>query len=310
MILCCGEALIDMVPVEGPDGKSAFAPLSGGAIFNTAIALGRLDVPVSFLSGVSTDLFGVQLIAELQASQVATELVVRSKRPTTLAFVKLTDGHAEYTFYDENSAGRMMAVDDLPAIGDAVTALYFGGISLCAEPAASAYENLALNAAKDAVLMIDPNIRPSFIEDEAAYRGRLDRMIAVADIVKVSDEDLDWILPGSGSLDDKIAQLHDKGAGIVIVTKGSAGASAYVAGKDVVNVAVPKVTVVDTVGAGDTFNAGFLAQLHTDGCLTKSGLAQIDEAAIARALGFSTKVAAVTVSRAGANPPLLAELQA
>ena len=114
MILCCGEALIDMVPVKGVDGRDAFAPLSGGAIFNTAIALGRLEVPVQLLSGVSNDLFGTQLAAELLSSNVGTDLLVRSKRPTTLAFVKLTNGQAQYTFYDENSAGRMMVSEDLP----------------------------------------------------------------------------------------------------------------------------------------------------------------------------------------------------
>ena len=308
MILCCGEALIDMVPVKGVNGQDAFAPLSGGAIFNTAIALGRLEVPVQLLSGVSNDLFGTQLAAELLSSNVGTDLLVRSKRPTTLAFVKLTNGQAQYTFYDENSAGRMMVSEDLPDIGTDVSALYFGGISLCAEPAASAYEGLAIEAAERAVLMIDPNIRPSFIEDETAYRARLDRMLAAADIVKVSDEDLDWIIPTDVSFEDKVEQLHQNGADIVIITKGGDGASAYMRGQPVVNVAVPKVTVVDTVGAGDTFNAGFLAQLHTLGCLNKEALRKVTGVEIEKALSYAARVAGVTVSRAGANPPTLAEL--
>lgn len=308
MILCCGEALIDMVPIEGADCQTTYASLSGGAIFNTAIALGRLEVPVQLLSGVSTDLFGVQLVRELQASNVGTDLLVRSKRPTTLAFVTLKNGQAQYTFYDENSAGRMIAPADFPDVGPDITALYFGGISLCSEPAASAYERFALGQAAQNVLMIDPNIRTGFIEDEVAYRARLDRILSVADIVKISDEDLDWMRPENEPLTAKVAALHQQGAGLVIVTKGRDGASAYIKGQDVVTVKAPKVTVVDTVGAGDTFNAGFLAQLHKMGLLDKQTLSEIRADDITHALEHAAKVAAITVSRSGADSPYLAEL--
>jgi len=308
MILCCGEALIDMVPVEGANGESTYAPLSGGAVFNTSIALGRLELPVKCLSGISNDLFGEQLVNELHASNVATDLLIRSKRPTTLAFVKLIDGHAQYTFYDENSAGRMIETSELPLVGSDVEALYFGGISLCVDPAATTYENLATREGGQKVVMVDPNIRISFIDDEDAYRGRIDRMIAVADIVKTSAEDLDWMIPGDIPLETKVSELHKKGAGIVILTKGSKGAEAHVQGQDPVFVSAPKVTVADTVGAGDTFNAGFLAQLHKLGLLNKAALQNIDGDSLGQALEFAAKVAAITVSRSGANPPYLSEL--
>jgi len=308
MILCCGEALIDMVPVEGVDGLTTYAPLSGGAIFNTAIALGRLEVPVQFMSGISTDLFGEQLVRELRASGVGTKLLSRSKRPTTLAFVKLVNGHAQYTFYDENTAGRMLRADRLPDVGPDIKALYFGGISLCAEPAANAYEELAIRESAHKVLMIDPNIRTGFIEDEDTYRARLNRIIAVTDIVKVSDEDLDWMRPENKPLNAKVADIHRQGAGLVIVTKGRDGASAYIKGRDAVNVNAPKVTVADTVGAGDTFNAGFLAELHNMDLLCKQKLVEIGTSDIVHALEYAAKVAAITVSRSGADSPYLAEL--
>jgi len=111
MIICCGEALIDMIPVG--DGQS-LKPHAGGAVFNTAIALGRLGLSPRFLSGISTDLFGKILMDALHSSDVTTDLVIRSDRPTTLAFVELTDGNARYVFYDENTAGRMLDPDDLP----------------------------------------------------------------------------------------------------------------------------------------------------------------------------------------------------
>ncbi len=308
MILCCGEALIDMIPKPTHVERDGFVPYSGGAVFNTAIGLGRLGIQVGMLSGVSNDLFGQQLVATLGASHVDTATLIRSDRPTTLAFVQLTDGHATYTFYDENSAGRMIVADDLPALSDDVSALYFGGISLCAEPAAATYEALLQREAGDRVVMLDPNIRPGFIQDIAKYRARLDRMVALSDIVKVSDEDLNWIYPGTEALTEKLEKLRKAGPSVVILTRGGEGASAFLANGFDVSVPVNKVTVVDTVGAGDTFNSGVLASLAEQGLMTKAGLRGASSAAVEQALSFGAKVAAVTVSRAGANPPWRNEL--
>jgi fructokinase len=137
MILSCGEALIDMLPRVTAEGEAAFAPYAGGAVFNTAIALGRLGVASGFFSGLSTDLMGEILVDTLAASKVDTSLAARSARPTTLAFVKLVQGQASYAFYDENTAGRLLAESELPTIPAAVNALFFGGISLVNDPAAS-----------------------------------------------------------------------------------------------------------------------------------------------------------------------------
>lgn len=308
MILCCGEALIDMIPTPTFGGAEGFVPHSGGAVFNTAIGLGRLGVPTGFLSGLSTDLFGAQLVSDLAASHVNADHAVRSELPTTLAFVRLTGGHATYTFYDENTAGRMLAPDQLPQLSPDVTALYFGGISLISEPCAEFYAALALRDSAQRAIMLDPNIRPGFIRDEARYRARLDRMVAVVDILKVSDEDLDWIVPGSGTTEDKAMAVSEKGARIVIVTRGSAGASAYFADGRAVSVAAQTAVVVDTVGAGDTFNSGVLAHLSTAGFLNKARVAEIGPADMEGALALGARVAAITVARAGANPPWAQEL--
>jgi fructokinase len=308
MILCCGEALIDMIPITSEDGQEGFAPLAGGAIFNTSIALGRLDIPVSFFSGLSSDLFGDALRSELKRSHVDTALITPAANPTTLAFVRLQDGHASYTFYDENSAGRMITQDQLPDLPAAIKAMYFGGISLCAEPAAASYEQLMLKNAAQNVVMMDPNIRPSFVSDEAAYRARISRMVAACDIVKVSDEDLDWIIPDAKNAADQIKMLRSMGPQVVILTEGSKGATAHFGDAQSVSVASQKVEVVDTVGAGDTFNAGVLASLHAQDLLDKSAIAKIDASALETALKFGAKIAAVTVSRKGANPPWAHEL--
>mgnify|MGYP000645703696 CR=1 FL=1 len=308
MILCCGEALIDMIPRPTIAGPSGFVPHAGGAVFNTAIALGRLGVETSMLTGLSTDLFGAVLDDALVQSHVNTALCIRSDRPTTLAFVRLEGGQATYTFYDENSAGRMLDEADLPKIPEAVNALFFGGISLAVEPCAEVYADLLASQADRRLIMLDPNIRPGFIRDEKRYRARLDRMLRDADMVKVSDEDLDWILPGERSHRDKVAELHQHGISVVVVTRGADGASAYTASGLQVEVTGQKVDVVDTVGAGDTFNAGVLASLQDAGQLTKTAIAEITEETLTKALEFGAKTAAVTVSRAGANPPWRAEL--
>lgn len=306
MILCAGEALIDMLPRETTAGENAFAPHAGGAVFNTAIALGRLGVPTGFLSGISNDLFGTILVEKLAAAGVDAGYATRSDRPTTLAFVTLTDGQASYAFYDENTAGRMLAPSDLPELSDEIDALFFGGISLVVEPCAKAYEAMVLREADRRVIMVDPNIRQGFIRDEATYRARLDRILAQADIVKVSDEDLAWI-EGDGALADQAERLLARGPALVCVTQGATGVTGYHKG-DPVFVAANKADVVDTVGAGDTFNAGFLAELHDRGVLTKPGVRTLAEADIEAALGLGARAAAVTVGRAGANPPTRAEL--
>ena len=308
MILCCGEALIDMIPAPTTADRDGFVPYAGGAVFNTSIALGRLGIRTGMLTGLSSDMFGQQLSDALQASHVDTSHVITSARPTTLAFVQLQDGHASYSFFDENSAGRMLSTDDLPEVSGEVSSLYFGGISLACEPGASTYAALLEREGSTRAVMIDPNIRTTFIEDADLYRDRLDRMIALADIVKVSDEDLNWIIPDPLSLDEKIKRVQAKGPSVVILTRGGDGATGFLADGTEVNVPARRVEIVDTVGAGDTFNAGVLAKLSTLGMLQKAELKTLSPEAMTEALEYGARVAAVTVSRAGANPPWAEEL--
>jgi fructokinase len=307
MILSCGEALIDMLPRTSTLGEASFAPYAGGAVFNTAIALGRLGAPAGFFSGVSYDMLGEILADTLKASKVDVSFCARSDRPTTVAFVKLVNGQATYAFYDEATAGRMLAVADLPVVPDAVQAVFVGGISLVNDPAASTYEALQAREAANRVTMIDPNIRPGFIAGkEVEYRARIERMVARADIVKLSDEDLHW-LEGAGDLVALARGILAKGPKVVFITEGASGARAVTASQDRFVKAV-KVEVVDTVGAGDTFNAGVLAALYQAGALTKARLDVVSDAELDAALSLGVRAAAVTVSRAGANPPWAAEL--
>jgi fructokinase len=308
MILCCGEALIDMVAAPSLDGPDGFVPHSGGAVFNTAIALGRLGARAGMLTGLSRDMFGDQLADALKASDVDTTHIIRSDRPSTLAFVKLEDGQASYSFFDENSAGRMIRAEDMPALPSDITALFFGGISLASDPSASAYAALLERQGGPRAVMIDPNIRPLFITDADGYRRRMAAMISQADIVKVSDEDLDWLNPAPLTQAEKISAMLDTGPSVVIVTQGAEGAIATLADGTSITVPAVKTNVVDTIGAGDTFNAGFLAKLSELDLLTPEALGTLDPDALRDAMTYGARVAAITVSRAGANPPWANEL--
>ncbi|MBS7544169.1 carbohydrate kinase [Ancylobacter oerskovii] len=303
MILCAGEALIDMVPRQTPEGQ-AFLPLPGGAVFNTAIACARLGAPTAFWYGLSTDLFGEQLRAALAAAGVDARLCQPVDRPTTLAFVTLVEGQARYLFLDENTAGRLLAPADVPELPASLRALFLGGISLVNEPVGSAMEAIAAKVAGDGqgrLIMLDPNVRPGFIRDEAGYRARIGRLMALSHVVKLSDEDLFW-LTGPGDLAARAQDVRAMGPSLVLITRGSRGARAIGAGLDV-EVPAPVVSVADTVGAGDTFNAGVLTALAEQGALDPQTLSTLPAERLAEVLAFATRAAAISVTRVGANPP-------
>ena len=306
MILCCGEALIDMLPRETVLGEKGFAPYAGGAIFNTAIALGRLGVPTSFFTGLSDDMMGDILRDTLTASHVDFSPSATAARPTTIAFVKLVNGQATYAFYDEGTAGRMIGQDDLPILGDDCEAMHFGAISLIPDPCGATYEALMTREYQNRVISLDPNIRPGFIKDKPAHMARIARMAKMSDIIKFSDEDLEWF-GMEGDHDTLAAYWLNEGAKLVVITRGAEGATGYTKSFKV-SVPSERVTVVDTVGAGDTFDAGVLASLKMQGLLTKAQVASLGEDAVRHALALGAKAAAVTVSRAGANPPFAAEI--
>ena len=306
MIVCCGEALIDMLPRETTLGEKGFAPYAGGAVFNTAIALGRLGQPTGFFTGLSDDMMGDILRETLAASNVDFSFAAVSPRPTTIAFVKLVDGQASYAFYDEGTAGRMITEADLPALGNDCEALHFGAISLIPEPCGSTYEALMAREHQRRVISFDPNIRPGFIRDKQKHIDRVARMAAMSDIIKFSDEDLEWF-GLEGDDDARATYWLGQGARLVVLTRGAEGATAYTA-RFKVSVASERVKVVDTVGAGDTFDAGILASFKMQNLLTKEKIAALTEDQVRRALALGAKAAAVTVSRAGANPPFAHEI--
>jgi fructokinase len=306
MIVSCGEALIDFLPRTGADGSAVFQPAAGGSPFNVAIAVGRLGAKAGFFGGLSTDFFGDLLRQALTDSKVDLTFVANVERPTTLAFVKLENGDARYAFFDENTAERMLTEVDLPAFPKTVAALHFGSFSLATEPVGSALEALMKREQKDRVISLDPNIRPTLVRNRDGYLARLDRLLAMADIARLSEDDLVWIAPNT-DFEALARRWLTLGSKVVILTRGAEGATAITKSHAV---SVPGIAtkVVDTVGAGDTFTAGFLARLDTLGLLSKKAVAALNRDQITDVLTFATKAAAITVSRAGANPPWLNEI--
>jgi fructokinase len=310
MIICCGEALIDFVPVS-IGGAPAYRPLPGGSPFNVAIGLGRLGAPTGFLSRLSTDFFGDLLVDTLVRNGVDCRHVKRTTDPSTLAFVSQPgDGEPQYAFFSNGAADRCIAERDLPpAFDDAATAIHWslGAITLMTEPAADTYEALLRREAKRRVIVFDPNIRAGLISDRAAYCKRLERLIGICDLVKVSRADLEWLYP-EREIEASAEAWRGLGPRLVVVTLGADGAMALMGGD---KVAVPgrKVTVVDTVGAGDSFHAALVAGLHDRGALTLDALPKLDLEAVRGLLNRATAAAAITCNRAGANPPTKAELE-
>lgn len=306
MIISCGEALIDMLPRTSERGELLFAPVVGGAVFNTAKALGRLGEPSGYFGCVSHDAFGQLLIDALDDAKVSHNLCTRSDLPTALALVSLDKGSASYSFHFSDTAGLSLRPDDLPVFPDDAQGLHFGGISLIAEPCGSAYEALLLRECGQRLISIDPNIRPGFVSDEVSYRTRIDRMLAHSHVIKVSDEDLDWLCPGQ-SAGDAVAQWLQGAALLVVVTRGEDGATVYTKNAMSTVPAVP-AAVVDTVGAGDTFVAGLWAGLRAEGLLEHSAMSSASVAAVERAVVYAQRAASISVSRAGADSPWLHEM--
>jgi fructokinase len=296
VIVVGGEALVDLVPSKSEPG--GLLPALGGGPYNVAVAAGRLGVPTAFMSRISTDEFGEQLVQRLKASNVDTTYVQRGPEPTTLALTSLgPDGSAKYTFYVEGTADRLFAA---PAVLPAMTILSLGTLSLVLEPGASAYEDVMRRA--NVLTVLDPNIRTGLIADPAAYRARFTAWLPYVGLLKLSEEDAAWIAEG-----DPLAAAK-KWPGPVVLTRGANGLAVVTGAGDIVEVPATATTVVDTIGAGDTVHGALLAWLYTKDIKSVEQLRGLDANSWREALRYAGAAAAITVSRAGAEPPFAAEL--
>jgi fructokinase len=309
MILVCGEALIDLVPLPGRV-EPTYVAHGGGSLFNVAIGLGRLLVPVGFLGRLSRDPLGRMLRHRLEVEGVDCRWVTEGDEPSTLAVVDLGAGaEPVYTFHGEGTADRLLQVGDLPAdLPAEVSALHLGSISLVREPGASTYEALMRREHGRRLISVDPNVRPGLVGERAAYVARLEGWLALSDLVKVSRADLAWLYPDRTADEAAVAWLAC-GPAVVVVTRGVDGAFALgPAGR--VEVGGTSVAVADTVGAGDSFTSALLAALADAGRLERDALRGITAEGLRAALSFAGAAAGITCTRPGAQPPTRAEIQA
>ncbi|OZC52671.1 MULTISPECIES: carbohydrate kinase family protein [Nocardiaceae] len=306
-ILVCGEALVDLVPVhEGP----LLSPKLGGGPFNVAVAIGRLGSPVAYLSRISRDPFGEQILASLRDAGVDISWVQRGDEPTTLAMTTLAeDGSAEYSFYADGTADRLVAdPGDLP---DEISVLSFGTLSLLYEPGASMYAGLLHRArAAGKLTMLDPNIRPAAIDSTSGditadgFRDRFRSWLPSIDILKVSEDDSYWL--GLGTQGTTVDDWLAAGVTAVVMTRGGDGISVFTAA-DEISVPGVAVDVVDTIGAGDTVHGALLSFLQKETIITSNAVKAMSKQDWQQALEFAAKAAAITVSRPGADPPWASE---
>lgn len=304
MIVIGGEALVDLVE----DGGSP-RPVAGGGPFNTAIAFGRLDVPVGFLGAISRDAYGAMLAGRLVAAGVDTSLVRWSDAPTPHAVVhRQHDGRNEYTFELSGTALQDMSPGDLPDLPEDAWALHVGTLALAVDPPATAYEALVEREAGRRRIIFDPNVRPAIFGDAAEYRQRFERLAHVADLVKLSDDDAAWIYPGM-SVERVLELILGFGPGVVAVTRGENGAIAASA-SGVVEVPGLPIVVADTVGAGDSFGAALVVSLVDNGAFGPLATGAPDQAVLARAVSYAVAASAITCTRTGSVPPSRDEIEA
>jgi fructokinase len=304
VIVTGGEALIDLVHEDG-----RLSAVAGGGPFNTAIAFGRLDVPVGFLGVISRDAYGRMLADRLVDCGVDLSLVQWSDAPTPSAVVhRRHDGRNEYTFHLGGTSLGELAPDRLPALPGEAWAVHVGTLAVAIDPPATAYEALVEREAGRRQIVFDPNVRPTIFGDAAAYRSRFERMVQAADLVKLSDDDAAWIYPGLAN-EEVLELILGFGPRIVALTRGEHGAIA--ASRDgFVEVAGMPVTIVDTVGAGDSFGAAFVAALVDDGAFGPAMARTADEVVLERAVSYAVAASAITCTRTGAVPPSRDEIDA
>jgi fructokinase len=308
-ILVCGEALFDVFPTGAtPTGLNLDACI-GGSPFNVAMGLRRLGQPAAFFGGVSTDPAGDRLMQALADEQIDPRWVHRSPARTTLSMVALNaEGVPRYAFYGEGAADRDLPVATLDTLPARLAAIAVGSYATVVEPVASTLDALLERWHGRCVMAYDPNVRLNVEPDRETWRRRIRHWLPRATVLKVSDEDL-HLLYGDRPIDDFAAEARAAGVALVVVTRGAHGARAWVGSRTLEIGPVP-VSLVDTVGAGDTFQAAMLARLAELDALSLHALQDPTRALAAAeiALPFAARAAAITCSRRGADLPRRAEL--
>ena len=307
MLFVGGENLIDLVQLDQRDGLPLYQAIPGGSPFNLAIAAGRQGLQTGYLTPISTDKSGDLLAARLDEAGVVLA-GGRHPAPTSLAMVTLTNGVPSYSFYRDGTAERQISEDRLTAALTTDSRLFhIGSLALAGGADADVWEALSARFKQAGIAVsLDPNVRAGLIADPDSYRARLARIMQLADIIKLSDEDLMWIYPDQTEQDALTQLVKDSGASVLVVTRGENGASLFHDGQWHDEPVAPMDELKDTVGAGDTFMATMLVWLVQNGAIGQlAGLSLGDKLAMVRR---AAQAAAINCSRQGCNPPFADEM--
>jgi fructokinase len=309
LITSMGEILIDFLPIDEGGRTVGFRMHPGGSPMNVAVGVARLGQPTAFAGKAANDFFGRYLRSFIEQEGIDTRFLVPADATTTLAFVADEDGEPAYAFYREGAADTLLRPGELPAaMFDETRALHVGSIGLLSGTTPSAVVAAAERLKGRALIQFDPNVRPGLVRDEVAYRATIQRLFELADVVKISSVDLHWLLPDL-ALDAALEYILKRGPALVVVTQGSQGILAGRAGQPPVEVPVFSVRVADTVGAGDTFDAGILAGLAERDALSREAVLALSSGELGAVMRFAAAAAAINVTRPGANPPKRAEVE-
>ena len=333
LVTCMGESLIDFVPLNadskrvsefgagednsddqgktlpGSAGGIDFRMHSGGSILNVAVGLARLGHHVAFAGKIAEDYFGHHLLQTLKIEGIETRFVSIAKALTALAFVAMEDGEPVYSFYGDGTADTLLTVEDIPeSLYQETSILHVGSISLLRGMTPTTVMETFERLKGHALLSLDPNIRASMIYNETAYRVLLQHLIVLTDILKLSNVDLAWLLPGV-SVEESLLYLCQLGPALVIITQGEKGVLARSGTSQTLQFSPFPVTVIDTVGAGDTFCAGVLARLADEDILSREKVLSLTEPDLRTVISFASAAASLNCTRAGANPPYRAEVE-
>ena len=318
MIFVIGEALIDLIQSRGDPAK--FEAVVGGANANVALALARRGEPQLFLGRISSDAFGKLITDRLVSNGVDLSLSIAATEPTTLAIASIGEGGgASYSFYTEGTADWGWRPDELPSAETlrlhGAVAVQYGCLAMAIGPGSAVIEAWLreLHRGGELTLSHDLNIRSALGLDRAAELARVLRLNQFSHIIKASDADIEWLydLPAGSDIDHIAAKWAQDGQ-LVVITRGPAGASLYIVGERI-DVTAPRVQLVDTVGAGDTYMANLLAELRARdglGAQPLERLADLSGEQYFEAAGVAAVAAAVVCERAGCEPPTLAEVSA
>ncbi len=332
LVTCMGESLIDFVPLNAagqsesesgtgedkPEEQRAALPKdktstdfrmhAGGSIFNVSIALARLGHHAAFAGKIAEDFFGHYLLLALKNEGVDTRFVTTVNGQSALAIVAMEEGEPIFSFYGEGTADALLTVEDVPeSLYQETGILHVGSVSLLRGTTPATVLATVERLKGKVLLSLDPNIRASLIRDESKYRALIQRLIALTDILKLSNVDLTWLLPGT-TVEESLLHLCGLGPALVIITRGKKGVLARSGSSHTLQVATMPVPVIDTIGAGDAFCAGVLAWLADQAITSRERVLALTEQELRSALSFASAVAGLTCTRASANPPRRSEV--